>query len=204
MWLRALCLSLAFFSVFLCDGPSKGVHQAYADARVVINQPRSDRQIELNLHGSAYYGYGWYDDLYGYGRWGDYAVGPGLQMLFPIVKNAIPSVNNPMYLGFFADFLLLPHFRDGYDRFLFGPSFGLIFQWRFVILDLFQGGSLSAFANFGFGLWPWISRGYYCDCVPFYGFPLFELGANLFFTRHFGLTASFGYPATKFGVTFAF
>ncbi len=204
MSLRSLCVSLSLFLLVIGGSQVLGLNQAWGDARVVITQPRSDRQIELNLHGSAYYGYGWYDNLYGYSRWGDYAVGPGLQMLFPIVKNAIPSLNNPMYLGFFADFLLLPHSRDGFDRFIFGPSFGLVFQWRFVILDLFQSGSLSAFANLGFGLWPWITRGYYCDCVPFYGFPLFELGANLFFTRNIGLTWSLGYPAVKFGVTFAF
>lgn len=204
MWLRSLCLTLVFLAAAMSEGPIGGIKPACADTRVIITQPRSDRQIELNLHGSAYYGYGWYDNLYGYGRWGDYAVGPGLQMLFPIVKNAIPSINNPMYLGFFADFTFLPHYRYGFDEYLFGPAFGLVFQWRFNILELFDSGGLSAFANFGFGLWPWISRGYYCDCVPFYGFPLLELGVNLFFTRHFGLTASFGYPATKFGVTFAF
>lgn len=203
--LRSLCLTLVFLAALVGDGQRLGVQQAHAQARVVINQPRTDRQIELNLHGTAYYGYGWYDGLYGYGHWGDYAVGPGIQMLFPIVKNAIPGVNNPMYLGFFGDFLLLPNDRFGFDRFVFGPAFGLVFQWRFVILDLFQSGGLSAFANFGFGLWPWITRGYYCgDCVPFYGFPLFELGANLFFTRNIGLTFSFGYPGSKFGVTFAF
>ena len=152
--LRSLCLALVFLAALVGDGQRLGVQQAHAQARVVINQPRTDRQIELNLHGTAYYGYGWYDGLYGYGHWGDYAVGPGIQMLFPIVKNAIPGVNNPMYLGFFGDFMLLPNDRFGYDRFIFGPAFGLVFQWRFVILDLFQSGGLSAFANFGFGLWP--------------------------------------------------
>lgn len=203
MRLRVLCLSLMFMVAVLGNGAAPGVPEAQA-ARVVIKQPRTDRQIELNLHGSAYYGYNWIDRFHGYGHWGNYAVGPGVQMLFPIVKNAIRTINNPMYLGFFVDFVLLPSSNNGFNSFIFGPAFGPVFQWRFVFLDLFTSGSLSAFANLGFGLWPWFTRGNYCDCVPFYGFPLFELGANIFFTRNVGLTMTLGYPATKLGVTFAF
>ena len=201
---RPLLISLALLSVVVSDNALFGTHRAHAQSRVVITQPRTDRQIELNIHGTASYGFGWYDGLYGYGRWGDYAVGPGVQMLFPIVKNAIPTLNNPMYLGFFVDLLFIPSYRDGFGAYLFAPAFGPVFQWRFVILDLFGSGSLSAFANLGFGLWPWFTRGYYCDCTPFYFFPVFELGANLFFTRHIGLTLSFGYPSVKFGLNIAF
>ncbi|WP_158257615.1 hypothetical protein [Haliangium sp. UPWRP_2] len=53
-------------------------------------------------------------------------------MLFPIVKNTIPGVNNPRYLDFFGDFVFLPSYNSGYERFIFGPAFGLVFQWRFV------------------------------------------------------------------------
>lgn len=179
---------------------------AYADARVVITQPQTTRQIELQIRGSAYYGFGWYDGLYGYpGYWGPYAVGPGVQLLFPIVKNAISSLNNPMYLGFFTDLLFVPSYADGFGAFALSLAIGPVFQWRFVILELFQGGSLSAFTNIGFGLWPWFTRGYYVkDSALFYGFPLFELGANLFFTRTVGITLSFGYPSVKFGLSLAF
>lgn len=71
MWLRSLCIWLSFLPVFIGAGESGGVRPAGADARVVINQPRSDRQIDLHFHGSASYGYGGYSDLYGYGREGD-------------------------------------------------------------------------------------------------------------------------------------
>jgi hypothetical protein len=122
-------------------------------------------------------------------------------MLFPIVKNAISTLNNPMYLGFFSDFLVHPVPGSHFYSLTIGP----VFQWRFVIFDMFEGGSFSAFANVGFGLWPWFWNGYYPGTsVSFFGFPLFELGANLFFTKLIGLTLSFGYPATKFGVSFAF
>jgi hypothetical protein len=204
MQLRSLCLAAVLLTVSVGDGALLQPRAARAEARLVINQPRTDRQIELKIHLGAYYGYSWYDNLYGHGRWGDYAIGPGVQMLFPIVKNAISSLNNPMYLGFFVDLMLLPGFRNGFSEFLFGPAFGPVFQWRFVILDMFDGGGLSAFANIGFGLWPWLTRGYYCNCTPFYFFPLFELGANLMFTRRVGMTLSFGYPAAKLGLNLAF
>ncbi len=207
MRLRSLyqCLALVFVvgvASVVIDEP-----EAQAQARLVINQPRTDRQIELNIHGVATYGFGWYDGLYGYGTWGDYAVGLGVQMLFPIVKNAISTLNNPMYLGFFTDLLFVPNVQDGIGDAVASLALGPIFQWRFVILDLFQTGSLSAFTNIGFGLWPWFFRGNpYCGgcSVAFYGFPVFELGANVFFTRLFGLTLSFGYPSVKFGISLAF
>lgn len=207
MRLRALLLFVTLVSAISGDLVFSE-RCAHADeARLVISQPRTDRQIELNIHGSANYGFGWYDGLYdnGRGHWGPYAVGPGVQMLFPIVKNAIPSLNNPMYLGFFADLLFVPSYADGFGAYALSLAIGPVFQWRFVLLDLFQGGSFSAFANIGFGLWPWFTRGYYVnDSVLFYGFPLFELGGNLFFTRTVGITLSFGYPSVKFGVTLAF
>lgn len=200
MRLRSLCLSLVLLSALAGDSALVGIKQAHAQARLAINQPRTDRQIELNIHGSAYYGYGWYDGLYGYRGLGSYAVGPGVQMLFPIVKNAIPSINNPMYLGFFTDLLFHPVF----DGTIISLAFGPVFQWRFVILDLFDSGSFSAFANIGFGLWPWFFRDYYGGGVGFFGFPLLELGAQVQFTRLFGLTLTVGYPAVKFGINLAF
>lgn len=192
--------SIAASDVVLLD------NKAHAEPRLIINQPQSERSIELKIHGAATYGFGWYDGLHGNrGYWGPYAVGPGVQLLFPIVKNAIPSLNNPMYLGFFTDLLFIPSYLDGYGAMALSLAIGPVFQWRFVILDMFEGGSLSAFANIGFGLWPWFTRGYYAnDSVLFNGFPLFELGANLFFTRKVGITLSFGYPSVKFGLSLAF
>src|SRR5262245_39266062 len=137
MRLRSLCLSLVLLSVVAGDSGLFGENQARAEARLVIQQPRTDRQIELNIHGSLYYGFGWYDTCPGCGV---YAVGPGIQLLFPIVKNAIPTLNNPMYLGFFADFMIIP--VPGYDILSF--AFGPVFQWRFIILDMFTSGSFAA------------------------------------------------------------
>ena len=206
MRLAVVPFVLGLFFALAADNVFHGDCAFADDARVVITQPRTDRQIELNIHGAAYYGFGWYDGLYGDNDyWGPYATGFGIQLLFPIVKNAIPSLNNPIYLGFFTDLLFVPSYNDGYDAFAFSLAFGPILQWRFIILDLFQGGSFSAFSNIGFGLWPWFTRGnYVADSVLFYGFPLFELGANLFFTRKVGITLSFGYPSVKFGLTLAF
>lgn len=195
-------LSLVLLSVVsatvLADGPALEVRAAQAEPRLVVQQPREDRQIELNIHGSAYYGYGWYDSFDHRGYYGDIAAGIGVQMLFPIVKNAIPSLNNPMYLGFFTDILFHPFPGDTVISLAIGP----VFQWRFVLLDILDGGSLSAFANIGFGLWPWFYPNN--GGVGFYGFPLFELGANVFFTRHVGLTLSLGYPSVKLGLSLAF
>ena len=209
MRLRSLVLSLIVLAAVTGDCALLDSNKAYADARVVIGQPSSaKRSIELNIRGSAHYGYGWYDNFYrGYGRYyGDYAVGPGIQLLFPVVQNGfIPSINNAFYVGFFSDLTLISDYYNGY---LFGVTIGPMVQWRFVILEMFQGGSLSTFANLGFGIWPWfIPENRYIGIsggVHWYGFPLFELGANLFFTKLFGLTLSFGYPAVKFGVTLAF
>lgn len=203
---RALCFVLVLLTAVVSDAELSVRSASAQEARVVISQPRTDRQIELQIRGSATYGFGWLGDVYrGRGFWGPYGVGPGAQLLFPIVKNAIPSLNNPMYLGFFTDLLFIPSYADGFSAFAFSLAVGPVFQWRFVILEMFSGGGLSAFANLGFGLWPWFTRGYYVgDSVLFYGFPLFELGANLFFTRSVGLTLSFGYPSVKFGLTLAF
>lgn len=204
---RSLCLSLVMLAVVAGDVAVLDSNRAEAQARLVISEPRQDRQIELNIHGTAYYGYDWYDGLYNrYHFWGGSAAGLGVQMLFPIVKNAIPSLNNPIYLGFFTDFLVHPDLIDGYNYSFFSLAFGPIVQWRFIIFDLFQGGSFSAFANAGFGLWPWFTRDHYAgvNSTVFFGFPLFELGANVFFNRTFGLTLSFGYPSAKFGISLAF
>lgn len=195
MRLRSLCLSLVLLSVVLGHAES-----ARAQARLVINQPRYDRQIELNVRVSAYYGYeGFYDGL-GYAGVGGYAAGPGIQMLFPIVKNAIPTINNPMYLGFFTDFMFHP--VPGYT--FYSLAFGPVFQWRFVIFDMFQSGSFSAFANLGFGLWPWFWGNYYGGGAHLFGFPLFQLGGQIMFTRRIGLTLQFGYPSVNFGLNIGF
>ncbi len=205
MRIRSLCLSLVLLSILAGDSAFFDSNEARAEARLVISQPRTDRQIELNIHLGSYYGFGWVDRFHGYGHWSDYAVGPGVQMLFPIVKNAIPSLNNPMYLGFFADLLFLPNYVDGFGSYIFSMAIGPVFQWRFVILDLFQSGGLSAFANLGFGFWPWFTGGRYgTSSVALYGFPLFEIGANLQFTRLVGLTLSLGYPSVKLGLNLAF
>jgi hypothetical protein len=177
-----------------------GINKAYAEARLVIKQPREDRQIELNIRGSAYYGYGYYDGLYSGYSVGGYGAGVGIQLLFPIVKNAIPSLNNPMYLGFFTDFLFHP--IPGYT--LLSLTIGPVFQWRFILLDMFDSGSLSVFANLGFGLQPFFFRDYYGGGVHLYGFPLFQIGGQLQFTRRVGLTLNLGYPSVNLGLNLAF
>lgn len=207
MRLRSLVLSLIVFAVVAGDSAVLNRNLAHADARVVIGQPSGARRgIEINIRGNAYYGYGWYDGLYNYGRYyGDYAVGPGFQMLFPVIQNGfIPSINNAFYLGFFTDFLFIPDFVTGYRDLIFSFAIGPVAQWRFFILDMFQGGGLSAFANLGFGIWPWFVGNRFTTSVPVYGFPLFELGANFMFSKAFGLTLSFGYPSVKFGINLSF
>lgn len=207
MRLQSLVLSLVVLGVLAGDTALLDANVAHADARVVIGQPSATRRgIEINIRGNAYYGYGWYDGLYGYGRYyGDAALGPGFQMLFPVIQNGfIPSVNNAFYLGFFTDFLFVPDYGRGYADFLFSFAVGPVAQWRFFILDMFQGGGLSAFANLGFGLWPWFLGNRFGGGIAFYGFPLLELGANLMFSKLFGLTLSFGYPSVKFGITLSF
>lgn len=183
---------------------------AQAQARFVGDRPGgTKRQIEMNFRFSSYYGYGWYDGLYGgrYGYWGNYAVGPGFQMLFPIVHNGfIPSINNAFYIGFFTDFMLHPNAAVNFNDYFFSFAIGPMVQWRFFLVDILNGGNISAFANLGFGIWPWFtdvgSRGHYGTVV--YGFPLFEIGGNVFFTRNVGLTLSFGYPSAKLGLSIAF
>lgn len=198
MRLRSLCLSLLLLSVVAGDVLFDG-NRAHAEARLVISQPRTDRQIELNIRLSSYYGYGWYGNYHNYFH-GSYAVGPGVQLLFPIVKNAISSLNNPMYLGFFTDFMLHPVPGGTILSLTFGP----VFQWRFVLLDLFESGSLSVFGNVGFGLWPWFLPNSYGGGVSFYGFPLIQIGSNIMFTRRVGLTLNLGYPSVNLGLNLAF
>jgi hypothetical protein len=198
MRLRSLCLSLLLLSVVAGDAMFDG-NKAHAEARLVVKQPRTDRQIELNIRGSAYYGYGFYDNYYGYSV-GGYAAGVGVQLLFPIVKNAISTLNNPMYLGLFTDFLFHPVVGGTLLSLTIGP----VFQWRFVLLDLFETGGLSVFANIGFGIWPWFLRDYYGGGVNVYGFPLFQIGSNLQFTRRVGLTLNLGYPSVNLGLNLAF
>lgn len=212
---RTLAMFLALVGI-ASVGESIGVRTgalgtAQAQARFVADRPYSGgrRPIELNLRMNAYYGYGWYDSIdsfrRGYGYYGGYAVGPGIQMLFPVVKNGfIPSINNAFYVGFFTDFMFHPYGGDYFFSFAVGP----MVQWRFFLLDMFQSGSLSVFGNLGFGIWPWFFSDRYRYCpgcgTMVAGFPLFQVGANLFFTRNIGLTVAFGYPSTNFGVTFGF
>ena len=68
----------SFWVCSLVIRPLLDANVAHADARVVIGQPSATRRgIEINIRGNAYYGYGWYDGLYGYGRYyGDAALGP--------------------------------------------------------------------------------------------------------------------------------
>jgi hypothetical protein len=193
------------------DGALLGLRssEAQAQARLVIEQPQTQRSIELNIHGTAYYGFDWIGNYTsGYQYWSSSAVGLGLDMLFPVLKNGfIPSLNNAFYLGFFTDFLVHSDRQFGYGQYTFySLAFGPVAQWRFILLDLFQGGSLSVFANVGFGLWPWFlgNNRIGVASTAFLGFPLFELGGNLFFNKVVGLTFEFGYPAVKLGVKFAF
>lgn len=206
---KVLCAALVLTATTLSGVSMDPIQSAHADARVTISRPfAGKRPIELSIRGSAYYGYGWYDGLKGFGRYySPYSFGPGIQLLFPVLHNGfISSINNAFYLGFFSDLTLIPDNFGSFGNTIFGITFGPVAQWRFGILDLFTDGSLSAFVNLGFGLWPWFTRGRYAgvDNVVFYGFPLLELGANLYFTRNIGLMLSFGYPTARLAVNIAF
>lgn len=213
MKLRSVLCALILLSVVAGDCDYFHIGEAHAD--FIADRPfrGGRRNIEINLHLSGYYGYGWYNDCGAYrgyndcAYWGSYAVGPGFQMLFPVVQNGfIPSINNAFYVGFFTDFAFFPtwygSFQDGWVSLAIGP----MAQWRFNLFDAF-----SVFANVGFGIWPWFV-GNHCDrsygCYD-YGtvlrfFPLLELGGNIHLTKAVALTFSLGYPSSKFGVSFGF
>ncbi len=204
----------AFLLLVICAFFTDGKHllptQPTAEAQLVITQPfkGSRRDIEINVRLSSYYGYGWYTDAFCGGRYcgyyGNYGIGPGFQMIFPILKNGfIPSLNNAFYLGFFTDFQFHP---DGAGRFsseygFFSIPVGIFAQWRFYLLE-----KLSLFVNVGGGVWPWIfssNNVYYHDTI-IRGFPLFEIGANFHFAKHVGLNVTLGYPAARVGLNIAF
>ena len=208
MSLRSFVCSLVLLSALV--GDSAILETKVAHAQFIGDRPfrGGRRNIEINIHGQAYYGFGWYDSLDGYAPYyNTYAIGPGFSMLFPVVQNGfIPSINNAFYVGFFADFNIHP----GYNYFPYDyPSFvsfaiGPYVQWRFFLFEI-----LSVYANLGFGLWPWFIgnepayvRGN--GDVAFRFFPMFELGANLHFTKHIGMNFEFGYPWVKVGLNIGF
>jgi hypothetical protein len=192
-------------------GDSTILETKVAHAQFIGNRPFSGgrRNIEINVHGNVYYGFDWYDTLDGYNAYyNDYAVGAGFHMLFPIVQNGfIRSINNAFYLGFFTDFNFHPafyNFNVQTDPSFVSLAIGPFAQWRFFLFEI-----LSVYADLGFGIWPWfLGNNYYgcgnCGSVVVRGFPLFELGANLNFTRHIGMNFEFGYPWAKVGLNIGF
>lgn len=210
--LRIAICSLVVFAVLLSDGIHVIPTPTDAQAQFIADKPfrGSRRNIEINLRLSTYYGYGWYADDYCGGRYcghyGSYGIGPGFQMLFPVIQNGfIPSLNNAFYVGFFTDFQFHGDNagRYGSDYGFFSVPIGVLVQWRFYLFEI-----LSVYANLGGGFWPWIFNDNYSYCrgcgTAFRGFPLFELGANLHFTKHIGMNFEFGYPAARIGLNIGF
>lgn len=208
--LRALLFSLVVFSVVVSDGSGLIPTPREAQAQFIADKPfrGQRRNIEINIRLNAYYGYGWYRDNFcggGYcGYYGSYGIGPGFQMLFPVVQNGfIPSINNAFYVGFFTDFLFHGDNagRYGFDYGFFSLPIGVLVQWRFYLFEI-----LSVYANLGGGFWPWIfnDNNIYYRGTLFRGFPLFALGANLHFTQKIGMNFEFGYPSAKIGLNIGF
>ncbi|MFO0575410.1 MAG: hypothetical protein U1A78_15565 [Polyangia bacterium] len=209
--LRALIFSLVLFGVVVSDGTHLIPTPREAQAQFIADKPfrGTRRNIELNLRFSSYYGYGWYRDDFcnGYcGYYGSYGVGPGFQLLFPILQNGpIPSINNALYLGVFTDFMFHGDYYGDYDlRYgFFSLPIGVLVQWRFYLFEI-----LSVYANLGAGFWPWFFRDdhfyYRGGGVLLRGFPLFELGLNLHFTKNIGMNFEFGYPAARIGLNIGF
>ena len=200
MSFRALLCSLALLSVLMGDtafNPSQKAH-----AQFIGDRPFSGkRNIELNIHMGTFYGYGWDDN--GYNRpyyYGNYTLATGIQMLFPVLHNGfIKSINNAFYLGFFTDLVFHPDYYGGFgNSFFMSLAFGPVAQWRFQLFEIF-----SVYANLGFGLWPWFTGDRYYGTL-FRGFPLFELGGNVHFSKNVALTFSAGYPSSKIGVSIGF
>lgn len=152
------------------------------------------RDIEVNVRLSAGYGFGAQDIYYN-----PVTVGPGAQVIFPIVQNGlIPRLNNALYLGFFFDALYVPYapyaiIPGGFFSFMVGP----MVQWRFSVLPCF-----SVFSNVGLGIWPWFSGDPYGYRVLLW--PTIEAGGNWHFSRPVSLTFSLGYPAARVGLSFGF
>jgi hypothetical protein len=210
MGLRSLLCSLVIVSALI--GDCAFLDNKVAHAQFIGDKPFSGgrRPIEINLHGQVYYGFDWYDGLDGYNPYyTPYAVGAGFSMLFPVIQNGfISTINDAFYIGFFTDFNFHPTYLDPF--LVQYPSFvslaiGPYAQWRFFLFPI-----LSVYANLGFGIWPWFlgsTPGNFCrGCadVVIRGFPMFELGANLHFTRNIGMNFEFGYPWAKVGLNIGF
>lgn len=207
MRLRPLFCSLVFLSVLAGSGDRLFLasQQAHAQSRLVVNRPYSGgrRAIELSLRlPSAYFGYEWVGKYYEPGFYSGYGLGPGLQLMFPLVPNVGRLINNTFYLGFFADAILHPYDCGfGCGAFAVSVAFGPQAQWRLFLMDLLRSGSFDLFINFGFGLWPWFTRHEY---YGFGFFPLLQLGTQIMFTRAFGIGLQFGYPSAQFTLNFGF
>jgi hypothetical protein len=208
---RALLIVLVILGVVISDSSQLLPSVREANAQFIADKPfrGTRRNIEINLRLNAYYGYGWYRDDFcaGYcGYYGSYGVGPGFQMLFPVLQNGfIPSINNAFYIGFFTDFLFHGDYDGRYDlRYgFFSLPVGVLAQWRFYLFEI-----LSVYANLGGGIWPWFFRDdhfhYRGGGTLIRGFPVFALGANLHFTKSIGMNIEFGYPAARIGLNIGF
>lgn len=200
MRLRSLLCSLVVLSALVGDVALFDKQEAHA--QFIGDRPFSGgrRNIEINIHGNAYYGFDWY---YSNPYYNSFAVGPGFQMLFPVVQNGfIKTINNAFYVGFFTDLNFHPEYnRYGYSPSFFSLAIGPFVQWRFYLFEI-----LSVYTNVGFGVWPWFigNNVYGNDRVDINFFPMFLLGANLHFTKHIGMNFEFGYPAAKVGLTIGF
>lgn len=211
MNLRALVFTLVLLGVVVSDGAQLIPSPREAHAQFIADKPfrGGRRNIEINIRLNSYYGYGWYRDDFCGGRYcgyyGSYGIGPGFQMLFPVVQNGfIPSINNAFYVGFFTDFLFHGDAGGNYDLAygFFSLPVGALVQWRFFLFEI-----LSVYANLGAGIWPWFFRNdniYYRGATLVRGFPLFELGLNLHFTKAIGMNFEFGYPAARIGLNIGF
>lgn len=199
-----LCTLAVLFSLV---GQGSLLDPGNASADLIINRPFSGkRSIELNIHGSAYYdsGLGGGRGCWNYGNgycgnyYGNYSVGPGISMLFPILHNGfIPSINNAVYIGFFVDTIFHPSYY-GWNTWFLSLPIGPMLQWRFYLIEM-----ISVYANLGFGIWPWFTDNAYGG-TWIRGFPLFQLGANFHFTKKVGMNLQFGYPSAQLGLNISF
>ena len=210
MRLRNFLCTLAVLFSLVGQGSLIAPRDAAAD--LIINRPFSGkRSIELNIHGSAYYDsglgggrpcYNWNNgngnNFCGY-FYGNYAVGPGISMLFPVLHNGfVPSINNAVYVGFFIDTMFHPSYYGWNSYWFFSLPIGPMMQWRFYLIEM-----ISVYANLGFGIWPWFADNAYGG-FWLRGFPLFQLGANFHFTQKVGMNIQFGYPSSQLGLNISF
>ncbi|MBL9045067.1 MAG: hypothetical protein JNM83_25895 [Myxococcales bacterium] len=210
MRLRNFLCTLAVLFSLVGQGSLIAPRDAAAD--LIINRPFSGkRAIELNIHGSAYYDsglgggrpcYNWNNgngnNFCGY-FYGNYAVGPGISMLFPVLHNGfVPSINNAVYVGFFIDTMFHPSYYGWNSYWFFSLPIGPMMQWRFYLIEM-----ISVYANLGFGIWPWFADNAYGG-FWLRGFPLFQLGANFHFTQKVGMNIQFGYPSSQLGLNISF